>query len=251
AKTESTNGKAIIEKYMAGKQDFSMSYVIKNGEVFLTRTGDRYLGLEKDGLNKQCIGSISPSSFTNSYLSQVHPKVVKMIKGVGIKNGSVFMQGFIDGNTVRFYDPGLRLPGTEYEKLLLKATGINLMEQMIKLSLGETIDTYNGKLKDAYLLGGKVSIQLLVSARAGTIKVFDGLEEISKHKSVITVAQRYFVGERVEKTGDVKQRICEIVILEDKDRAYETVRWVQSKLVVLDENGENMIVSQFNAEVLL
>ncbi|MBQ8885920.1 MAG: ATP-grasp domain-containing protein [Clostridia bacterium] len=250
AKKESTNGLAIIEKYMVGKQDFSMSYVFKDGEAYLTRTGNRYLGKAEDGLNKQCIGSVSPSVNTKMYLDKVHSRVVNALKGIGIKNGTVFMQGFIDGETVRFYDPGLRLPGTEYENLLLQATGINLMKEMIKLALGGEIDDYSGRLATAYNLNGKISVQLLVSARAGTIARFDGLEEISAHENVVTVAQRYFVGESVPQTGDVKQRICEIVILSDLEKVRSVVEWVQSKLIVCDENGENMLVSQFNPKVL-
>ena len=250
AKKESSNGLAIIEKYMAGKQDFSMTYVFKDGKAHLTRTGNRYLGNVEDGLNKQCIGSVSPSSNTQMYLDNVHQRVVDALKAIGITNGPVFMQGFIDGDTVRFYDPGLRFPGTEYEKLLYNATGINLMEEMIKLSLGGDISDYDGALSDAYKLNGKVSIQLLVSARGGKISVFDGLDEIKTHPDVVAVAQRYFVGEEVPQTGDVKQRICEIVVLSDKEKARQTVRWVQSKLIVLDENKENMLVSQFDADVL-
>ena len=250
AKRESSNGMALIEKYMAGKQDFSMTYVFKDGEAYLTRTGDRYLGSVEDGLNKQCIGSVSPSSNSQFYIDNVHERVVNALKSIGIENGPVFMQGFIDGDTVRFYDPGLRFPGTEYETLLHMATGINLMKEMIALVLGGEISTYDGNLNDAYKLNGKVSVQLLVSARGGVISKFDGLEEISTHPDVVTVAQRYFIGDTVPQTGDVKQRICEIVILSDKENAKNTVRWVQSKLKVLDENGDNMLVSQFDAEVI-
>lgn len=250
AKKESSNGLAIIEKYMAGKQDFTMSYIFKNGKGNLVRTADRYLGKVEDRLNKQSICSVSPSSSTQMYLDNVHGRVVNALRSIGIKNGPVFMQGFIDGNTVRFYDPGIRLPGAEYEKLLYKATGINVMKELITLCLGGEINEYNGKLAEGYNLDGKVSIQLLVTARGGTIAKFDGLEEINNHPDVVAVAQRYFEGETVVQTGDVKQRICEIVILANKENAKDVVKWVQSKLTVLDTNGENMLVSQFDADTL-
>ncbi|MBR2471624.1 MAG: hypothetical protein IKB55_02960, partial [Clostridia bacterium] len=250
AKKESSNGLAIIEKYMAGKQDFTMSYVFKNGKGNLVRTADRYLGKEEDRLNKQSICSVSPSSSTRMYLDKVHGRVVNALQSIGIKNGPVFMQGFIDGETVRFYDPGIRLPGAEYEKLLYKATGINIMKELITLCLGGEINEYGGKLAEGYNLDGKVSVQLLVTARGGTIGKFDGLEEISAHPAVVAVAQRYFVGETVVQTGDVKQRICEIVILANKEEAKSIVEWVQSKLTVLDTNGDNMLVSQFDAKRL-
>ena len=250
AKKESTNGLAIIEKYMMGKQDFSMSYVFKDGIPYLTRTADRFLGKSEDGLQKQCICSISPSRHTRMYLEKVHGRVANALKQIGIKNGTVFMQGFVDGETVRFYDPGFRLPGAEYEKLLLKATGFNLMKQMIALALGGEIDDYGGRLSDAYNLNNMVSIQLLVTARGGTISKFDGLDEIAQNPNVVTVAQRYFVGQTVPQTGDVKQRICEIVVLANKEEAKSTVDFIQSKLIVLDENNENMLVSQFDTSIL-
>lgn len=250
AKEESTNGLAIIEKYMAGKQDFTMSYVIKDGEAYLTRTADRYLGKEEDGLNKQSICSVSPSKQSDMYMKNVHERIVSAIKGMGIMNGTIFMQGFIDGDTVRFYDPGLRLPGAEYETLLLKATGINLMKEMVSFLLGGEISDYNGKLAEAYKLEGKVSVQLLVCACGGPIAKFEGLKEIESHPDVVTVAKRYNVGETVPKTGNVKQRICEIVILSDKDKVKSVIKWVQKRLVVEDEAGNNLLVSDFDIELL-
>ena len=91
---------------------------------------------------------------------------------------------------------------------------------------------------------------MLVSARGGTISRFDGLDEISQNPNVVTVAQRYFVGQRVPQTGDVKQRICEIVVLADRKDVKSTINFIQSQLVVLDENNENMLVSQFDSNIL-
>ena len=250
AKKESSNGGVVIEKFMQGKQDFSMTYFFANGKPHLTRTGDRYLGKIEDGLNKQCIGSVSPSFNTQMYLGNVHDRVVKALTRIGIKNGPIFMQGFVDGDTVRFYDPGLRFPGTDYEKLLLEATGINLMKELISFALGGDISDYEGKLAEGYLLDGKLSVQLLVSARAGTIATFDGIDEISAHPDVVTVSQRYFPGETIPPSGDVKQRICEIVILSDRSCAKETAEWVYSKLKVLDSDGNDMLVSRFNTDKL-
>ena len=36
----------------------------------------------------------------------------------------------------------------------------------------------------------------------------------------------------------------------DRKNAKETVDYIQSQLVVLDENNENMLVSQFNSNIL-
>ncbi|HCS74817.1 MAG TPA: hypothetical protein DIW17_13195 [Clostridiales bacterium] len=251
AKSESSNGNIIIEKYMAENQDFSMSYLVVNGEPHLIRTGDRYLGHEADGLSKQCIFAISPSFSTDLYLRNVHPKVVDFIKNLGIQNAPLFMQGFLDGDTVRFYDPGLRLPGTEYEILFSKATGTDLMKILVTFALTGIMVCNFGSVSNGYRLNGKYAVQMYISARAGLIAVFEGLDRIAKHPDIISISQRYEVGETIPSSGDVKQRVCEIGMLaSDADSARKLVKWVQSNLIVLDEKHENMLVSLIDPDLL-
>ncbi len=251
AKSESSNGNAVIEKYMGGKQDFSMTYVVMDGEPVLVRTGDRYLGKEEDGLNKQCIFSMSPSSHTQMYLDKVDERVKGFIRDLNIKNAPLFMQGFVDGETVRFYDPGLRFPGTEYEQLFCKATGTNLMKIMVCFALTGIMDTRFGEIQNGYKLNGCHAVQMFISAGAGTIAVFEGVDEIEAHPNVVTVSQRYFVGETVPPSGDVKQRICEVVILVDENTTVKDMTdWVYGKLNVRDENGNDMVVSKMDTAKL-
>ncbi len=251
AQSESSNGKVVIEKYMAGKQDFSMTYLVVDGKPNLIRIGDRYLGKEEDGLNKQCIFSMSPSKYSDMYINNVHPNVVNFIKNLGIKNGPVFMQGFVDGDTVRFYDPGLRFPGTDYEKLFCRATGIDLMKMVVEFALTGKITDRFGNPYNGYELAGHTCVQMFVSARAGKIKTYDGLGEIAEKECVITADQRYFEGETVPPSGDVKQRVAEIVILtKEKKSVMQLVDWVYNTLNIKDENGKDMIVSKINTDIL-
>jgi hypothetical protein len=179
------------------------------------------------------------------YLANVDEKVKGFIRSLGLKNAPIFMQGFVDGETVRFYDPGLRFPGTEYEQLFYKATGTDLMKIMVCFALTGVMDTRFGEIENGYKLCGCHAVQMFVPAGAGTIAVFDGLEAIEAHPNVVAVSQRYFVGETVPASGDVRQRICEIVILVDETTTVsDMVSFVYSKLSVKDENGSDMLVSK-------
>lgn len=71
AKKESSNNEFVIEKFMDGKQDFSMTYFVIDEQPHLIRICDRYLGKREDRLNKQCIGCIAPSKYTQLYLDNV------------------------------------------------------------------------------------------------------------------------------------------------------------------------------------
>ena len=135
AEKESWNGNAIIEKFMEGYRDFAVSYLFVNGEGYVTRTTDRYLGSPECGLSSVTIGTASPSCFTQKYMEHVHPRVVNMFKAMGMTDGPVFMQGFIDGDTVRFYDPGLRFPGSEYDVMFVKLVGTDIIKMMVNFAV--------------------------------------------------------------------------------------------------------------------
>ena len=252
ASAESSNGEVIVEKYMGGKQDFSMTYFVVDKVPYLVRTGDRYLGSKEDRLDKQCIGSMSPSKHSNMYIRHIHPKMLEFIADLDISYGPLFMQGFVDGDTVRMYDPGLRFPGTEYERLLSQATGCDLMKMMVELALTGRVETTYKDLTNAYLLRGAHSVQMLISAKPGKIATFEGIDEIAKDPRVVIASPRYCTGEEVPNSGDVKQRVCEIVLLIcPEDDVKQTLDFVWSKLKVLNEAGENMLVSRISAERLL
>lgn len=251
AEKESSNGGVVIEKYMCGKQDFSMTYFVCNSKPYLVRTCDRYVGRLEDKLNKQCVGCVGPSKFTDLYINKVHGKVANFISALGIKNGPIFMQGFVDGDTVRFYDPGLRFPGGEYEKLLKESTGVDLMSALVEFALTGSMTLPSGVDDAPYRLNGHYTIQLPITARKGKIAVFEGMDKIAENERVISAFQRYSVGETVPETGDVRQRICEAaLVIKDTESVSKYVAWVQSCLKVLDENGENMLTSLVDPEEL-
>lgn len=251
AKKESSDVSVVIEKYMQDKQDFSMTYFVCNGVPYLIRTCDRYLGRIEDKLNKQCICCIAPSKYSELYSKNVHGRVVQFIQNLGIKNGPVFMQGFIDGDTLRVYDPGLRFPGGEYEKLLMELTGVDLMTPLVEFALTGQMALPEGICHDLYNLNGQHTVQLPITARPGKVVVFEGMEEIKAKDNVVTAFKRYEVGEDIPETGDVRQRVCEVAMVIKKDESVrENVEWVKSRLNILDEKAENMLTSLVDASLL-
>lgn len=250
AKKVSTNGEAIIEKYMGAYPDFTMSYFVIDEEPYLYCTHDRYLGRREDGLDRQCVCQYGPSRYLNLYLKNVEPKVKRMLKGIGLKNCPVFFQGFVDGDTLRVYDPGIRFPGTEYETAYYKANGVDLMEMIVKYALGERISEYADKLQNSYRLNGMRTASLLIDCRPGTIGSFEGLDEIRKIPEVTRVSQKAFVGDVIPASGDVKQRVCEVTLLSENDPEHivTVIKNIQSLIRVKDEAGESMLVSPFDTQ---
>ena len=118
------------------------------------------------------------------------------------------------------------------------------MKYAIAYSLGCPQDAEEA-LHGCYRLNGRCAVSILIASRPGVISVYEGLDEIKKIPGVVTVAPKAHVGSVIPDSGDVKQRIAEVGILvkDDKQTIEETVLAVQSLMKVLDENGENMLIS--------
>ena len=247
AKKESQNGKIVIEKYMGQKNDFSMTLVIINSKAYVIRTVDRVLGKYEDGLDKLAIGSRSPSVFTEVYMKNVKEKIETFAKKLGLVNAPLFMQGFVDGDKIRFYDPGLRLPGGEYERMFEKSTGKNPIYPLIEFALTGKVSSENECLEeDDVLLKGNVVGQVLPALRPGVITKIEGMDKIKEHKNVITVFERFKAGEKIEPTHNVNQRFSEIdIVCSDEEEFISTIKWINKTLKIYDENDQDMIVSKF------
>ena len=129
---------------MGNHQDIGSAFFVVNGEPHLVKFGDRYLGREEDNLNKQVICTKLPSDSSIMFEKYVMNRVKKMIKSLGIKFGPVFLQGFVDGNTIRYYDPAQRMPGGDYDVILEKTTGFSTVRSWITFALTGDIDSSVG-----------------------------------------------------------------------------------------------------------
>lgn len=240
----SDDGRAIIEKYMGDCSDFSMTYIFVDGEAYLTKTSDLYPGPIEYDLHKAQNGIVSPSNYATMYLMNVHNRVIAMLKDLGVKNGPVFMQGFVDGDTVRFYDPGQRFGGSEYDTLLKTAWGnVDIMKLMIEYA-------FTGIMRNSqfYLhynlacLNNKSVITLFPTIRAGKISAIHGLDEISNMPEVVVYTLRHNVGEDIPFTGDVNQRMGEFdIIANNRAELIMVIQKVLDTLHVLDEDGKEML----------
>ena len=250
---ESYSSSVIIEKFMAGYHDFAVTYYTVDGVPHLTRVGDRYVGRIEDGLNRQCICGVYPSKYTQFYLDRYDEKMKTMIRNAGVINGPTFFQGFIDGDKIRWYDPAIRFSGGEYEQYYKTLIGLDLMRATIVYALTGKNDIAAEKIDGTCWLNGYHAVQLLIDVGPGTITTLTGIEEIRALPEVAVVTLKHKAGDVIARTGDINQRIAEIVITMQGDlqSVHDVVRRVQSLLRVEDENGNDMLVSQFDAARLL
>lgn len=250
ARAESQSGEIIIEKYMGSENDIQLVYFVVNGEPILVRVEDRYLGEKGTGLDKLCIATIDASIHDSNFREKADEKVRNMIKAIGLKNSPIFIQAFMDGDVARLYDPGIRLPGDDYDVAYKSVTGIDIAEILIRFALtGEVSDEVGERIRQARI--DKATAMILPGVRPGIIKEIKGLNEIKKHPAFLEMSQAYKVGEEVGLCNNVKQRFGEFVIECDTfEELRDTIEWMFDTLEVLDENGMNLLFAKFDTKEL-
>lgn len=248
ARSESSNGDILIETYMAGAHEVQVTYFFVDGEPYLIRTVDSHRGSERNGLEKVVVCAISPSRYTDAYMNSAHKNVVAMLKKMGIRNGPAFMQGFYDNGKFRFFDPGLRFPGVDYERIYQRAYGIDLVKETICFALNGWMDIDSLPI-DSMKIQGKYAAVLFPVITAGTIASVDGVDELLQDSRVISWLPRHFPGETIGWTRDVNQRLAEIdVLCNDKTELMDMITWIWNTLRVTGDGGQQMLMPLIDME---
>ena len=243
ARRTSLDGEIVIERYMGAYQDFGSSYFIINGEAYPIKVGDRYLGTKAEGLDRQQIMTLSPTSQIEQYELKTDGRVRNFIKELGITFGALFVQGFIHDGEVYYYDPGLRMPGSDYDVMVRNVTGFDSMKSAVRFALTGDVSSCFGDPHQAYKLKGGRGVILSVPVRPGIIGSIEGLDALADDSRVHCISERHHVGDIIEKSGDVGQRAIELIAwLPSTDELPAFLEFVYSTLKIRDCEGRDMVV---------
>lgn len=246
AKSESRDNGFLCEKLLVGHQDIATAFFVVAGEPYLVKFGDRHLGLKVDNLEKQVICTELPSAYANMFEKKVSNRVKKMIKSLGIQFGPVFLQGFVDGETIRYYDPALRMPGGDYDVILEKVTGFSTVKSMIRFALTGDTETCVGNPYQCYELNGGKALLMTIASKPGKMETVVGLDEIASWSEVIYTRQIIEQGQVIPDSGDIRQRVAAIgAYLTDKTKKESFIDAVYDTYIIEDENKNNLVISRY------
>ena len=241
----------LVEKYMTGRE-VVIYYVIQDGEASLVAMCDRYTNKEQPGVAQLPTAYIYPSRFLAKYQSEVDVKVKKMLRGIGVENGVMFIQSFVDDDGgVRFYEPGYRLNGAQEHYLVSAATGIDGRELLLHYAMTGTMS--ERRLSDLAepSFHGKWGCKLSPLVHEGKISKLVGLDKIARLPGVVSINPSYRDGETVTGYGTLKQIACRFFVLADtKEQLRERVLQVTGIFDVLDENGASMLLTPFDVNCI-
>lgn len=246
---ESDSKQIIIEEFIDGIE-ISPTYVIQNGKCKLVCMGSKYAYTNAQGLKALAHAYIYPSKYLKEYQTKLDEKVKLMIKSQDLDNCTIFFQGIYKSGSFYFFESGLRMEGTAAYKITEAMCGQNFMHFLVDNAFG--IETnYNIDLEDPSF-GGKFCIKYSQIAKEGTICGIEGYEDIIKNPMVLSSEQRHCIGDQINEDGSLRQHMFRYVLSDSNiDNIFSFIKKIQNKVIVRDENGENMLLTDFDPRIML
>lgn len=244
---ESIKKEYMIEQYLYG-DEFAVDYSIVNGESKLAIISDFYYNYDQEVTQPLPQVYIHPSRYIDEYMKSVDEKVRHMLKGLSIKDGFFWLQGFKNKDGFFFFEPGFRPGGSAVWRWTKHFNNISCIEMLVNYSLtGEMCDDLNKE--NAYY--PKPCSTLSIVAKGGTIGQINGYEELSKLQSVISSECRFNVGDTIRFNSALGQVALRFFIVEDThEKLFETINYIQDNIQLLDVDGNDMLIKPFDTKTI-
>ena len=246
---KSKSGSVIVEQFLP-YDEINLTYIIQDGDVQLAAIHDRYFNTQQTGVIKIPDLYIYPSRYTDMFLEKYNDKVVNMLKGIGLKNGSLFIQAIVKEDEVYLYEAGMRLNGCKTYQILEVENDYNTYERLMNYaltgSMGRHTD-FDPKFKRWY------ATWCVVSKPGMVIDRFEGKEELQSYPWLIHIAQRYQPGDKIpeDSKGTLAQLTARIHIYADtKEQLYERLEKTFKLFNPVDSEGNSVLMQPHSIDDL-
>lgn len=246
----SKSKKIIAEKYIEnGGEIFSVRYMLREGEAYPYFMMDTYVA---DPIHRTSLISgytHAPSKYADYYMKSMDANVRRMLKGMGLRNGTAFIQSLPCDGKIYFHEMGYRLSGGMIFKLTEPLTNVHDMKMMLRCAVGGESITEEEAANIDISCHGRIGGQLMMPLNVGTIGRIEGVEDIKNHPAVVDYLQYYNVGDTIEQRviGTLGQHFGRITFIVDSiEEEREVITHFQNTIRIYDVNGHRMNNLQFD-----
>lgn len=230
----------IIEKYM-DMDSFAASYTIQDGKISLSTLNDR---LEHKSSETAAIttAGIYPSKYIDLYMEMMDVKMKKMYRSMGIKNGVLSVQGFVDGKNFYVMEMGYRLTGGQHYIFSKYENGVSSLEQLIYFALTGKMADFSIAEKDNPRFKN-LCLNLCILGKEAKVARIVGQEYVENLPEVIHANFMKQVGDKIGMDGTTTQKIANLhLVLKDRDDMNRVVADIQEHLHVYDSEGNDLVL---------
>lgn len=242
AKKASKSGDVIVEQYLP-YDEINLTYIAQDGDIQLAAIHDRYFNTEQESATKAPDLYIYPSRYTDLILERYNDCIIAMLKGIGVQNGSLFIQAIVKGEELYCYEAGMRLNGCKTYQILEYENDYNTFEHLMELALTGSMGKhtqFNPKFKRWY-----ATLNVLGKPGA-TIAEVKGEKALNTYPWLVHIARRDRVGHTIpaDSAGTLVQDTTRIhVVADTKEELIARIDKVNELFQMLDVNGESILLN--------
>lgn len=241
ARRASKSGDVIVEQYLP-YDEINLTYIAQDGDIQLAAIHDRYFNTEQKSATKAPDLYIYPSRYTDLILERYNGKIIAMLQGIGVKNGSLFIQAIIKGDQLFCYEAGMRLNGCKTYQIFEYENDYNTFEHLMQLaltgSMGKKVQ-FSPKFKHWY-----ATLNILGKPGA-TIAEVRGEKELNTYPWLIHIARRDQIGHTIpaDSAGTLVQDTTRIhVVADTKEELMQRINKVNELYKLIDPEGNNIML---------
>jgi len=244
----SKSKKILCEKYINSPNEIFIHYTVQNGYPSLSSSFMKHKARTENGAASSAILHMFSSPFIDLFRETTEPAVIRMIKGLGIQNGMVMFQGFIDNGKFYFYESGLRMGGEQFYVFTKPLNGISSLDMMIEFALTGNITCGDVKTQDNCKFS-KSCCNYYVTLKGGKIARIENLEEVLSWPQVMQTTTFHAVGDEILETNSLDRVIYRMHVMDDTPEALaETLHKISTTLRVISEEGYEMQIEELTYE---
>lgn len=234
----------LIEEYVVG-DEFSVTYTIKDSKVSVSCSKDKLFTEDYFPVFSQFDALVMPSKHLKKYMDELHEKVEQLFKYIGTEYASVLLQGVVRDGEFKFFEMCYRINGGSDYRHIERENGINYLHMMVDYALTGKADSFDLSKDNPFF--SKSFVTFIVYAHKGVIGKLEGIEKALLLPNVISAEWLRDVGDEIIDNKTLMQRVFRAYIAsENIEGIKDTIREIQSNLVIEDVNGNDMRYKSFD-----
>ncbi|MDH5680924.1 MAG: ATP-grasp domain-containing protein, partial [Spirochaetota bacterium] len=241
AKKNSPSGEVIVEEFMDGCE-LSIDALIFNNKIYIAGIADRTIKHEPYFVET---GHILPSEQSEDVIEDAITVMKQGIRALGLDIGAAKGDIKITSEGAKVVELAARLSGGFMSAYTYPyATGVNLIENAIKISLGDEPGDLTPRHRG-------VSVEKAIISKPGIVKFIGGIEEAKKVDGVRNIFLNVQEGDIVKSpTNNVEKSGHIIVAADSRMDALQKVNEAMSKIIIETELEGNITYSELRTTAL-
>ena len=173
---------------------------------------------------------------------EMDPLMKKMYKAMGVTNGVLSVQGFVDEKSFYVMEMGYRLTGGQHYTFSKYENGISALEQLIHFALTGRMADFSISDKDNPKFID-ICLNLCILGKEAKVARIDGKNFIESLPELIHANFLKRVGDQIGPDGNTSQKIANLhLVLKDQEDMHRVVSLIQSNFHVYDEAGNDLVL---------